>query len=528
MPLLLTSPPAFLSSLCISAPYTDIMALSIDRSNQPGVSNNRQTLEVLDVVPRMINESLSDPAQGPSDSNIVAVTQLLSGSLLSDYTALVPSHQTFIKHMIKQRGGLHKLQGWVLPVVVCITNIQACLMRDEDSDPDYVAYSAAYARENPRMRRLVPESPLFSRDACLQIVATSKKCSTPTLQLLMLLYRLTDKFVELGRLEDRERVAIGPRAPPGAVTAADVQSEIESLVISIHDMPHSRAHGHRAHNDSYYESIRLGALIYSHAIYHRVSFYEATTIECVIPHAGNCRATPEMVQRAVSRTNLSDAWDRMAGTLHWLLLVASAACHEPTSPEVSSPGESAVSDDSRQRKLVKQTNTNTSQARGAPHPPVRPQRRVIVPPSGEPPIISPSPEAFSLQFQEKEMADRSERLLQQYLSDHRANQGLTNDQTTLTSIDPPPIDTPHMTFTTHSGPRSPQPAVDVSRSTAPRQGTSQESKRPRASTAASSAASPPPLGEMARMTVSPTSEQAREERLYVRKYLVGNAVSTLR
>jgi len=101
-------PAAFLSTLCISAPYVDTM--------QPDTSPNRQgdsasTLAVRQEVMGLINRNLRQTARKADDLTIVAVVQLLTGEMMSLTCESLAVHEHGLTAMIMERGGLEQLGG---------------------------------------------------------------------------------------------------------------------------------------------------------------------------------------------------------------------------------------------------------------------------------------------------------------------------------------------------------------------------------------------------------------------------------
>ncbi|PNS19760.1 Anaphase-promoting complex subunit 5 [Sphaceloma murrayae] len=377
---LTSSPSAFLASLCIAAPYTDLMAQSnTSMSTIATVPNQRQTMELLTEVPKIVNESLHDPAEGFSDINVVAVCQLLAGQLTSDYTWIVPAHRYYMKHMVNTRGGLDKLGGeQVIAFNCCLTDFEAAMLANEPLDTLYLNYAREYIDTHPYVKFPAPESPIFVRDGDMRSIASNRTCSRQTLNLIILMNHLTETCIQLNRLEGRKASPTGPM--PAELPDADaLQLGISDIATKVHAMQPANIPGHAGFNDAYYEAIRLASIIYTHAILHRMPFHEALHVRCslsssAIGHTPSCAVTPAQIQQVIQRTNISDAWERMGGSLYWTLMVAAAAYHEPKgsaptggrksprkdSVQSSQPGQS-TSYPTRSRGLLRSESAPTTQ-----------------------------------------------------------------------------------------------------------------------------------------------------------------------
>lgn len=111
--MLLDEPHSFISTLCISSAYLDMMNLTNAPTSNQRTSESLQTIAVRDEVVTMINEQFKfgDPKKFADDQTIIAVIQILCGDLISGNTLHIPVHELGLWSMVQQRGGLHKLGG---------------------------------------------------------------------------------------------------------------------------------------------------------------------------------------------------------------------------------------------------------------------------------------------------------------------------------------------------------------------------------------------------------------------------------
>lgn len=508
IPMLLSSPAAFLASLSVSAPYTDLMATSQSSTRPVTDQDHLQTLEIIDNLPRILNESLSNPAEGYSDANIAAVLQFLCGQLSTDHHAMAPIHQAFLKHMVVTRGGLEHIgESGVIPVHLSITDLEANFLRNEDADLLYLSFAEKYAGDASETTRSTLESPVFSRDPSLKAVASSPMCSIPTHRLLYLSLQLTERFLQLDRMKDIASTDVGSTA--GEFGKDELEKIIYKISIDIHGLPASSTPGHRGYNDSVYESIRLATLLYCHAILHQVPVHKASGLRCMLDHGAGCMSNPDLIQQAICKTNLSDAWDRMAGVLYWVLLVAGAACHKDVKITASEHDlKAAVTRSQGQQRLSR-----------APSAGIK----------SEPPW---SDNAF-VQSQAFSTPESSGRIFQQYLSAQHLDTAklatppsFPGSQPTSRTQSPLPTH-PHVGMQAPSMPHSKTTAVRSSSSSTPapvsprvEPSLAKLGKRVRTS-------SPPGLNEINHQISTADSinnSNQAEDKTFVRNFLVANAI----
>ncbi|KAF4549445.1 Hypothetical protein D9617_21g096660 [Elsinoe fawcettii] len=342
VPLLCRTPSAFLSSLCLSAPYTDLMANANTWNSQNPRSESRQTMEVLTVVPQLLNQSLADPTQGFNDTNIAAVLQLLAAQISGDYNWMVPYHRKFLKQMVNSRGGLEKLGGGgVIAVTMCQTELETSVMYNERLDPVFLNYARDYIDRSPYTKFPSPEGPLFCRDNDLGMrsILSDRMCGNATRKILIKMYQLTDSCIEISRQEQRGRTRIGPQPLVTTLQLPHSHLKISTLAYDLHELLPASVPGHQGFNDPYYEAVRLTALIYTHAIQHQTPFHRVSEVRCSVDLKipATCAATPAMIYEQLNKTNVLDCWHRMGGALYWILMIASAASHIPDAEQIESP-----------------------------------------------------------------------------------------------------------------------------------------------------------------------------------------------
>ena len=109
MPTLLRARHAFLSTICISLAYDDI----VRRSGQPlspgNVQLHMQRMQVRQSVIALINESLNDPEMRIADETIVAVLHVLNSEVMGCDDRSMQIHSSGLHEMVRERGGLERL-----------------------------------------------------------------------------------------------------------------------------------------------------------------------------------------------------------------------------------------------------------------------------------------------------------------------------------------------------------------------------------------------------------------------------------
>lgn len=110
-PMLFAGRPTFLSTLCISSAYLDMMQMDFSHAKTSSSIESVRTLRVRDQTVRLISESLNDPETCCSDANIVSVLHLLYGEMIVACDQSLHWHEEGLHTMVNHRGGLDKLGG---------------------------------------------------------------------------------------------------------------------------------------------------------------------------------------------------------------------------------------------------------------------------------------------------------------------------------------------------------------------------------------------------------------------------------
>ena len=109
VPSVLKAEHSFLSTLCISSSYVDLMR-SLNKQGD-GFGDTSHTAEIREGVIIRIGREMRDPVRAKNDHTIMAVLMLLNGELIDGERFASLIHENGLAQMIKSRGGLDKLDN---------------------------------------------------------------------------------------------------------------------------------------------------------------------------------------------------------------------------------------------------------------------------------------------------------------------------------------------------------------------------------------------------------------------------------
>ncbi|PSK46194.1 Plasma membrane ATPase [Elsinoe australis] len=325
IPLQLLSPLAYLSRLCITAPYTDIMTSQGFEDPAYPNSDPRLTLEIFDIVPRLINESMNDMAERCSDSCFVAVIQLFYGQLFSPYAGLVASHREGLVQMIQQRGGIDCLGGdGILAMNVCLVNMEADVILNQPTDASHLQWSRSYITKHEAVGEPCPEGPLHCVSPWMLSIASNSLCPLETFRAISLARQLSELVSGMYMSTASNS---GPDSAYREIERERKQQDVSDLVLQIRQLPPAHTSSQSEPRVWIYESIRRAALLFAQAVSMRKPLHLACSDSL---HRATVSA--EDIYIAVKESPIVDVWGSMAGVLYWVLLIAAAAACN-TQPE---------------------------------------------------------------------------------------------------------------------------------------------------------------------------------------------------
>ena len=246
IPLCLSYPHAFLSTLYMASAFKDV----IENSRVESLETAALRQDVI----HFVSEHLTNREQCVADHNIIAVSQLILGNVITRMDAGLTFHQNGIETMIRQRGGLSKLGvHGQLASAVSWANLAIAILREKEPTQMYVEYCTIHSAKKYARDIVIPESPLYRPHDRYVTLANSTKCTPRARKLLDEVQAMVELFIE-SQHSNRQSNA----------------SKLRNFYHSINQYPPgSRGDGWR------YEAIRLTARVQAQAIIDQVPLSEA-------------------------------------------------------------------------------------------------------------------------------------------------------------------------------------------------------------------------------------------------------------
>ncbi|KAK6443304.1 hypothetical protein LTR95_000130 [Oleoguttula sp. CCFEE 5521] len=300
VPKLMETRHAFLSTVCLSAAYTDIIRRASTR-NAPTFVESYERLRVRDEIMQMVNLSLSDPKEGISDGTTIAVLHLLTSEMLTNDPAVLAVHSEGLTRIMQLRGDLlRETTSGYLPALVTVTMFMIAIMHETSTHELYMSFAGAQQTLPPASGKRYPENPLFASDngytwLCRRLDSSGQ------------LYRLLDHLRQISA---------------ALLSKPEDQVELVRLLrVRIESMEPAGEDYHSSTEDKQYEVIRRTARVYARALALRIPLSVAAAIQ---------EADLAGIRHALGRTCLDSCWNQLAGVLFWVTMVASAASHQST------------------------------------------------------------------------------------------------------------------------------------------------------------------------------------------------------
>ncbi|EMD00718.1 hypothetical protein BAUCODRAFT_180712 [Baudoinia panamericana UAMH 10762] len=345
VPELLKARHAFLSTICISSAYDDIMRRALYTPDQRPRRESVERALARKEVTKMINQSMNDTQMQVADATIVAVLHLLNAEIMGCDDRVMRVHQAGLCAMVEKRGGLNSLGvNGQLAGITTITMHLIATLREVLPQKVYLDYAKEQRTKPPTHVRPLPECPLYYRHSGYLTIANVLGPGSHIYRLLESVRQLTGRCFELC---DENDIAV--RWPPqGDHAATAICAEMQVLTERIFAFEAGEGLEFGSMSDRYmYEAIRLTSHIYAQALINRVPFSKAAnqlrfrdhyrslqvgTLSHRAIYVEGC-AMHIHVRNALSRTDTSDCWGHLAGVLFWIGLVAGAAANPAAAPE---------------------------------------------------------------------------------------------------------------------------------------------------------------------------------------------------
>ncbi|KAI5275682.1 hypothetical protein E4T47_01315 [Aureobasidium subglaciale] len=330
-PMLFAGRAAFLSTLCISSAYLDMMQMDFSNVTTSKSIESVRTLTVREQTVQLVSEGLSDPETCCSDANIVSVLHLLYGEMIVACDQALQWHEEGLHTMVEYRGGLDQLGGdGLLAAMVTIEIFELSVFRETKPRQQYLDYARHVSNSSVRDRvSAIPESPLYYPAGLHHTLGRTRRCDEDTLDLINLTRDLTQAVLALqnaSAVDTFPEEISGPAIPRKSYTEQEAQALHRKKSNAIDQIV-----ALESHNDAVYEATRLCALLY------------ATAIHCSTPFSTAARSFPRQtgtlnivlqIRDHLASTDLSNCWDSMVGILFWCTLVTGAACHDTDDQDV--------------------------------------------------------------------------------------------------------------------------------------------------------------------------------------------------
>ncbi|KAF2735487.1 hypothetical protein EJ04DRAFT_195372 [Polyplosphaeria fusca] len=188
IPALVTSPHAFLSTLCIASAHHDAVH---DRQ-----LDSLESVALRQEVIYLINQNLSNPSSPVDDFNIIAVTQLMASEMIAGEDAALTYNEHGAEKMARQRGGLNQLGvNGRLASTLSWVSLEAAILRETRPRSMYSDFCASASSKSYPNTATIPESPLFYPRKDFVTIKKSTRCNKKTLELLHDIHDMMDFFL---------------------------------------------------------------------------------------------------------------------------------------------------------------------------------------------------------------------------------------------------------------------------------------------------------------------------------------------
>ncbi|EUC37621.1 hypothetical protein COCCADRAFT_22804 [Bipolaris zeicola 26-R-13] len=260
IPKCLDHPHTFLSTLFMASAHDDVI-------RQRDVESLETAALRQDVV-ELIVDQIKKSQTRTDDANIIAVSQLILGEVISRTEMSLAYHQDGMEKMIKERGGLNELgvNGY-LASAVSWAHLATAVLRETTPSAMYVEYCVNNSTREYPPNVTAPESPLYCPRGKYVTVEDSRAVAYQpnTLQLLNDMRTLIEEFLEESK---------------------DAQwnlNKLTSMTYRITQYPaleQMSSNNVRTQEDWKYEAIRITAVVQAYAINNRTQLSDAIAHAC--------------------------------------------------------------------------------------------------------------------------------------------------------------------------------------------------------------------------------------------------------
>ncbi|KAH7559550.1 hypothetical protein BM1_04487 [Bipolaris maydis] len=260
IPKCLDHPHTFLSTLFMASAHDDVI-------RQRDVESLETAALRQDVV-ELVVDKIQESTTRTDDANIIAVSQLILGEVISRTEMSLAYHQDGMEKMIKERGGLNELgiNGY-LASAVSWAHLAIAVLRETTPSAMYVEYCVNNSTKNYQPNVAAPESPLYCPRGKYVTVEDSRSVAYQPniLKLLNDMRTLIEEFLE----ESKD--------------AQWNSNKLTSMTYRITQYPALEQMSRdnvRTQEDWKYEAIRITAVVQAYAINNRIQLSDAITHAC--------------------------------------------------------------------------------------------------------------------------------------------------------------------------------------------------------------------------------------------------------
>lgn len=253
IPACLDHPHTFLSTLYMASAHYDVL--------QGREVESLETAALRQDVIHLVGANLTDPQESVADHNIIAVSQLILGSVIGWNEAGLGFHQAGIEKMITQRGGLGNLGlAGFLASAISWAHLATSVLQETRPTSMYTEYCAQNARKDYQPNDTIPESPLYSPRGKYNTLETSTSCTPNALQLLTDMRSMYEDFLAETHQKRRNSTKL---------------MNLYTRITSYPSIQQLRRDNVLREGDWRYEAIRITALVQAYAIINRIPLSEA-------------------------------------------------------------------------------------------------------------------------------------------------------------------------------------------------------------------------------------------------------------
>lgn len=182
-------------SACLHYPHTFLGTLYIASSHYDALrqckAESLETAGLRQEVIHFVSEHLTNRENGVADHNIVAVLQLITGNVIGGVDAGLKLHQDGLQTMIRQRGGLQKLDS-ILASMVSWLSLETAVLHEKQPVTEYSEYCMSHSSKTYASTLAIPESPVWCPHEDYITLQRSDGCNEQTLQLVVDMRRMID------------------------------------------------------------------------------------------------------------------------------------------------------------------------------------------------------------------------------------------------------------------------------------------------------------------------------------------------